>query len=578
METNTTNTTTPKANKTNIDTNGWDTAYAIYYPTVNKAIVDQGTSPKKFNVTKQGYSYKGTFGPWQLIPGGAGDLVHMTIPITESTYSAPLSKKTVLSPIKFTIELNLAWFDMEVKNNYHLKVSEKMETIAIVDKDWGKNTNLDLSPEGMIPLIFRKYWLIENISLFTHVFAALDLDSDLATSNSFKWIKPTDKGYAVSQPSPSATHKQVDINQCIFAVLCMTQNRPNPGYLQITPNCIPPGVNSSFVINKHRILDQFFRPNLGLLFQHGVTPDDFSVNELNCSLSNNKTLTFLPQEFDLISEEAADKLPEALKVLVKPFVSLAKMHVTPKIDAGNFSIRLSDTFIEIELTNMYFGFIPGMTIHLSHTSRSILTINKNKQLNLTVNPNKGDYSTTACVTTSTTFSVIEIVAGIALSMAGAVAGGFIGGALGEAGAVSAGEAGSAAASIGADAAASAATDAVSNLSTETMTNAAIETGSAASGKALGAAGKLTGIFNRIWPKLLGSIIGAGAGQAISEIPKVITTIADKAANDPKSIPNLDDLGTEALAPIQWNSIEDKGFIIKDGFLNGDLVIGINYED
>src|SRR6185369_17323220 len=69
------------------DTYNWDTAYGVTFEKVNAAITRAKSSPPRFKGTYVDgfsgvkYDFSADFGDWQL-SGGAGDLVHMTLPFT----------------------------------------------------------------------------------------------------------------------------------------------------------------------------------------------------------------------------------------------------------------------------------------------------------------------------------------------------------------------------------------------------------------------------------------------------------------------------------------------------------------
>lgn len=540
-------------------TNGWDTVYAVYYPEMNQLIKDKKTTPASFNFQDKdtGASYTGTFEDWQLAVGGSGADVYMQIPVPSSTYTDDDGVELSLpNRIVFVIELNLDWITHPNEVAQELKVNPNTQTVSVLSTtNWGENEKLvrikgnrqyKLLSDGKKGAIemYLCNWIKANLDKFQHTFAVVDINNDAANANpKLSWLAPTDKAYAVVDDNSK------DINKCIFGVLCMTENNPSPEVSQIAPELIPDGCQSALVLNRPLLLKKLLLPNIPLICSAGTTVDAFEITNKGTTITNKKDISFPNQKL-----ENPDKI------------------VTPTIGKGNFSITLEETFIKLEFIDLSFEYSPGIHVKLTHHSNALLSITPDGKFKMDVNTSEGGYSTAATVVTDKALAISEIVMNIGLSIAGAVAGGFIESALGKMGQVVAGTA-EAAVTIATEAAAESAAEAVSNLSTEVVSEAAAESAATVAGKSTSFLGKMASFFTRQWPKILGSMVGGGVGATISEIPTFVTMMANSSSNN--GMPTLDQLGTEALRPVQLGNLNHKGFQIVKGVLDGPFCIGIN---
>jgi hypothetical protein len=558
-------------------TNGWDCVSVLRFPEVNKAIVDQKTSPKTFSQSDNDptfgtISLNGNFSDWQL-SGGDGKLVWIEMPMLNSVFTLMSKTHNYSKPMKANVEVNMLWIEQQTKaansKGYGLKIDNTV-TINVLDLDPGDNTEADGSKvsSSIIGLMKSSLqsWLLKNITQFDHVFASVDI-AEKVDSGPLGWLKPTDKFYAVT----SSDKDPDNMDKKLFAVLCMTENRENPGDHEVSPFAIPDESRAAFLISPERFLTKMMLNGMPLVFvgkstivtqtyvnpQTGqkieqkvetwkdpVTVDDFTVD--NLTITNKVPMRFMTQEMD-----------DGKKV-------------DPIIDKGNFNLRFQTNGLEMDLTDLNFEYSPGITVHLNHTAPMALTIDKDRKFNMVI----GKTTTSASVVSSETVLVLEIVGSIAAAVLGAALGGFLGGlasgggtAIAEGGAEATIETITVAAEEGAeDAAVNITEDAIVDTVDDAETSLdGIEEGEANLSKF----GKFKSFLARNKFKIFGTIVGGAIGGSTGTIANIIKAVANADPN----VPTIDELGTEALAPITWPNLEKSGFVIKNGGINGCLQIG-----
>ena len=367
----------------------------------------------------------------------------------------------------------------------------------------------------------------------------------------FSWMTPTDKLYAVTYPAENPN----DLEARLLAVLCMTENRPKPDGHEVSPYAIPNGRRLGFLISQERFLNKFLLPGMPLLFSEkissdgstnkDITTDDFSIK--NLTITNNVALKFNKQ-----------KLKNG-KV------------VQPIIDPGNFNILLESNNLQYRLTNLHFEYSEGITVKIDHTAYANLSITPERKFSLKVN----NSTTSASVSTSKKELIKATVASITASVILAAVGGMAGEAASVGGtmAIDGAEASIDAIEVTAE---ESIENEISNLTSEAIEEAgdeAAESVSEEGGSGTSKIGEFKNYFAKNWAKILGRVIGGTIGAATGTIPLIIKDIANHNAKTP----TIDKLGTEALSPFTWPELNNDGFIIHGGGINGCLQIGFDID-
>jgi Clostridium P-47 protein len=521
-----------------IDSNGWDTVYAIRYADVNNSIVKKSSSPKTFLSSITGddgvQRCQGTFSDWQLTTGGDGRNLFMQLPMPTAEFEF-LSSTDVMTNISAIVEINLEWLGTGAVQN--LTASNSVSSVVLRNVNFGTST-ISVARQSL----FRNQledWLKANIAGFQHSFAQLNID-EVADQGKFAWLKPVgNPSYAIADAGNGK-----DITKSVFAVLAMTSTNPSPGTHQVSPLAIPDGSNSALLLHPKRVLENMFKPGIHLLFDQARTENfDFENNGLN--ITNNIELSFGRQILD------------GGKV------------VTPKIGAQNFKLKLETCKVVLEFTNMNFEWSSGITVNINHKTEASIGITAAKQLTLNITNSNTD----ANVTTSTGVLIAEIVGPIVGAIVGGVVAGILGGSLGAVTEEIVEGGLAATANIPLETATGGTTIVVN--ATEEAIEASIEGMTAAVEGVEAEPTAFSGFFARPIVKLLAAAVAAGSIGSLSTI--IVEVLKSVAKDQGKDMPSLDTFGKEALGSITWPNTTPDGFTLNSVDLSSSLQLGIQLQ-
>lgn len=512
-------------------TYGWDTVYAVRFSELNKAIVRQKTSPRQLeeSVQDEGDTYRvsGEFGDWQLTTGGDGRNLRLALPLTASTYTTP-TQVYALSPLTLVVEVSLAWVNTGPRNGadtHELRVGGATATAVVLADltDWGSNTLGEASKSFYTALV--QNWLGKHLGSFQQVFSTLSMNRQLDDSQEgFQWLMPT------GTPLYAVTDRNDELANSFFGVLCMTENRPAPGTHQLDAFAIPDGAASAFLISPERIITNMLLPGMQFLFAGKPGPDQFLISPDGRTISNKNALKF--------SEQSLEN----------------GRHVYPRIKAGNFGLEVRDNRIDMMMSGLYFDFLPGTTVTITHSSSVGLAVSDTNHFKMDV---VGTPLTSATITSSTGVLAAQIVGTIAAALFGAAMSGVVG-ALAEGGATFI--ASSQNATI-------AAIRTAVTASVGRVTNILPTAFAGAAAGLSGMAAPFTTFFAANWGKIFAGTVGIVAGGMASLVPSIVGYFANELASE---VPTLDEFGTQALAQLKWPLSDKEGYKLVGGSLNGAL--------
>ena len=550
------------------DTYNWDTAYGITFGKVNTSIVRAKSSPPGFKgvyfdgFSGNKYDISADFGPWQL-SGGAGDLLHMTLPLTNGTVIPQNGGKPTAFSGSASIEVKLEWLPQpsatpsKGKNHLKIKLTNDPGDSSIVSVE-----SVDVTPKEMaggVQSVLQE-WLLENLQQFNHVFSVVDLGAE-ADKAGFQWLKPTKIGYAVN------TQGATDPKDYVFGVLAMTEGRSGEKLSpEISPNIIPTGADAGFLISQERFLRKLLLPGMAALFK-GATADDFELDPDETMVRNKFTLEF--QGFQL---EDGTFIDQAI------------------IAAQNFGVEARATSLFMMFDDLNFPWNPhgsvlkdGFVVHLTYTAESVLFLDQNNHLQMCTvgnrdknDPKKSTGPTLNVVVTKTDAEkaweiVLGLVEGIALAIIGAVIGGALGPEVDEAGAAAEQAATEAAETSAAEESLSFDVEAVGDNDIDNLDeeNSDAEEEAAAEVEQPSRLSKFKGFFKRNWRKMLGGTIGSIVGVGLANLPQILEAYAEK---DLKNMPTLDEFADESINTTAWPGATDTKLL--STALNGSLQLGI----
>jgi hypothetical protein len=523
-----------------ISTNNWDTAFGITFKDVNAAIIAQGSSPAAFTgehaIAGGTVDVTASFGPWQL-SGGSDSLLQMTLPLQDGTVSGAGN-----DPVAFTatavIQVSLGYIPQPGAATSDLKLNTGTGVSVIsVTLTSGPDSARD-SIKGAL-----QGWLGANLAEFNHVFAAVDLNTQ-ADTGEFSWLQPTHLGYALY------TEGFASSDDYLFGVLAMTEHRAGSRLSsEISPQIIPSGSQAGFLIAAERIVEKMFLPNITSLFKN-ASADEFDTLDAGTTVYNSVPLNlpdFTLSDGTLVTDAA--------------------------INSAGFTLAIGAGTVAISFNGMTFSYKEGYTVTVNYGSVNAMGTDENGHLQLTPT---GAPTLSVAVSESTSQTWKEIWEGIGISIAGAVIGAALG-SLAEAG-LAAREAATATIEGGIEGANGSGAIELELVRldgeltpVEQLQNEVSSLKSAvASLEEANAPMSFSGYFRANFLKVLGGVIGAAVGAAISDIPSILNGYADQ---DKNQMPTLDDFAAKAIGATTW--ADSSGYQLTSATLHGSLQLGMD---
>ncbi|KAI1198497.1 clostridium P47 protein [Nemania serpens] len=183
--------------------------------------------------------------------------------------------------------------------------------------------NIDDEIDGPIFKELISQNIDENLDEFDFVFATVDIVTQLSQQDVWAWLQPTSNEYAVVEPL-----REPNNDNCVFAILSMVNNNVNPKpVLQVDENAISPDASNALLISPVMFLRNMLAPGVTSVFANS-TPDDYTIDEDNLSVTNKNKLTW--GNFQLDSGE---------------IISLS-------VDAEDFAISVENDRITVNFANL----------------------------------------------------------------------------------------------------------------------------------------------------------------------------------------------------------------------------------
>lgn len=341
-------------------TGDWDTVFAVKFKDVNRALQKPGVTPTAFSGSDSSTSstITGAFGVWAL-SGGDGSEIHMTLAITSGkldyTDNKGVAQTVPLAGVSLVIEVECTQLPTTtpVPNNKTSTSGSGGNSVDIA-VDTSKPVSV-LEVKGLpatIPLMgqllvrgLTEAWLNDNLSSFTLAFSTVSLNQK-AAKDEYQWLKPANTGYAVVK---NATN----IDDSVFGVLCMLDPKaPVPAGRTVSPDAIPPGQVSGFLISQALFLEKLVMPGIHTLFD-GATDADFELTN-NGTMIRNKNKVTMEKVGDSKYQPVCD--PNTVQLTV-----------------------LGNTELQLHLLKAVVDFSPGITIVMTYTGFSKLGLDHNSK-------------------------------------------------------------------------------------------------------------------------------------------------------------------------------------------------------
>ncbi len=329
-----------------VNTYGWDTAFTIPAAEVNKAIVTNHSSPTGFTDSDTyaptddaniPYKIDMSFGDWQIALGGDGKNLWLTLPLANVSLELirKIPKKYTFASATATIEVQLHYLpysDPQGGTSHQLVVKSVPDTptdpvVCLVTSTYAGDPSVVVKALLDDSLV---RWCNANLAQFTHVFAAIDLNSEIDKSQ-WGFVAPNYISYAYLDKDT--------LDDSLFAVLCMTGDRTGESLAQqIDTNSIPTGSVAGFLVSQKRTLADLIRPAICLAYP-GLTDGNFvlSTDETTLSLREGATVNL-----SAVSQDGKSYYPVLKQMSVKA--------IGPILQLDSYTETVIDSFYGITAT------------------------------------------------------------------------------------------------------------------------------------------------------------------------------------------------------------------------------------
>jgi Clostridium P-47 protein len=385
-------------------------------------------------------------------------------------------------------------------------------------------------------------WFNTHVADFNYVFAALDLAVLVDTADHWQWTKPTATSYAVTD--------QGTMESSVFAVLTMTEERPEGANHQVSPNAIPPERDAAFLVSGERFMSQMMLAGARAVFDEAPA-SSFVITNDGLTVQSSEDLVL--GTFDTTEPTAEEPTPQQISLTVT---------------SGNFIISLNGSVLELQLLNVTYPYSDQFDVHVNYKERIELTLQQQGERQIFWF-DRVNRSMQVTVTKTRLEITLEIVTGVVAGVLAliAVAGPIV-------------EAMTAGAEVAADGAAGTAeiSEEVAEEAAEADPEGAAEddaeAGQAAADGLDGRTTPLGRAFSQTRWKVMGALAGvAGAGVAALRIE---TTIVESAAQRKwEAVPGFDLFADQVIAPYSWPGVA--GYALKSAWLAGSLQIGLDIQ-
>jgi hypothetical protein len=259
-------------------TYGWDTAFGIPIPQVNKAIVDKKSSPSRFSYVEESFEVTADFGDWQITQGGDGKNVRFQIPLKDITLKYIKSGQQIQCPDgTAVIGVNLHYVphvaaEGDYRGKPHALVvkykpdSSTQPVFILISLNLGGDVG-DISKALIMEGLNN--WGNEHLNEFCHIFNVVDLNR-MIDKDQWGFVTPNYISYAYLDGATPDTS--------ILGVLCMTGERTGENLAeQISENIIPKDSIAGFAVSQERTLKDLVCPAIRYAYK-GLNDDNFVLN------------------------------------------------------------------------------------------------------------------------------------------------------------------------------------------------------------------------------------------------------------------------------------------------------------
>lgn len=266
------------------------------------------------------------------------------------------------------------------KNNLYLNIYE-------FEKQWSVNlTALQNDPQSNNPIVsivnivnlpsikseidnavlsgLFDSWFIANLASFNQVFAALNISTSIDQSDLWKWMKPTDSSYAITDDGT--------LGNGVFGLLTMVNNNQDNDNHQVSPYAIPDSCDAGFLVSAEQFVSNVLLYGATTIF-NGANASVFSISNDGMTISNSAPLIWGNFVVDntVIYTENVDYSSQLNAGTIPPAVSSALQLSTQAIVSGsngNWTISDGTSYYALEQNGTTFNIYNAIQISIDANS------------------------------------------------------------------------------------------------------------------------------------------------------------------------------------------------------------------
>lgn len=269
---------------------GWDTAFALDMAVANEALARGGGLVTDFEVDDPdglGVRTRGTFGAWQLVEGGSGQLVRVLLPIVQGELELSHDGSRVdLAGTAFVASIALDLVPTDVPQEEVLRFQVTSAAPVGTDPVPGAVTPVRLDdPEHRLDDVANALllaaladYLAVHADRLTYAFATVNLVPPQTDS----WLTPVRSAFAYADRAGGGG---------TLVILSVTTPRP----VVDLPRTVDPALldaqhEAAFAFSQALLLQHVVMPALPAAFGHGATADAFLYDPGAAVIRNARTL------------------------------------------------------------------------------------------------------------------------------------------------------------------------------------------------------------------------------------------------------------------------------------------------
>jgi hypothetical protein len=346
---------------------GWNVVYACSGAYINQQLqANTGSCIQDFEYEDEAIQLTGTFGSWQIVPGGNGNIIQFNMPITQGSVTIKSTSQTILlDGVVPLVQLQLAIVTTPAQTVLNQLVfncttlgsgpgDPTAGAVSVVDPDTG-NT-LQSQPGGEIAKALLMTGLgnclLQHADQLTFVFASV---LPLPAGQNSNWLMPTCFEYCYQQP--------VDNTLGGIAILGLLGGKQPNGLSPYFDTTLLQNQDVGFILSADQFMANVVLPALPAALKGNAALNNFTINgaaiqmETSFNLNNVKVglIDYTPN-VTALQFQLEDNYMQCYIATHTKISGLADAYVTNSVTSKNQ--------VSFNCTNRTISFVndPNMTV------------------------------------------------------------------------------------------------------------------------------------------------------------------------------------------------------------------------